>query len=136
MAVPEKETSEQVNANGAWRYGVVGNIAKTHIDKQGVLRYGSSAYRGGTKVYLCGKYWKKEYSTIGVIGLNRYKRYEFSDVSSDMIENVRCQRVYRPSVLALMDNWEFSETWWGKSAEDKTDVKKFVDYWKNEVTPG
>lgn len=134
MAESEKGIDKQAEADGDWRYSAVGNITRTHIDEQGVLRYGSRAYRGGTKVYLCGKFWSKECGTIGAVGLNRYKRYEFSDVSPDLIENVRCQRVYKPAVLTLMNDWEFSDTWWGKSAEDKADVQRFADYWKREVT--
>ena len=48
---------------------------RTHYDDQGVLRYGTKAFCGGAKVYLCGKYWTRKQRTIGVIGLNRYKRY-------------------------------------------------------------
>lgn len=131
MIVRTMQINELAEANRDWRYCVVGNITKTHIDGQGILRYGSSAFRGGTKVYLCGKYWNKEHGTIGVIGLGRYKRYVYSDVSPSLIENVRCQRAYNPSVLALMDNWEFYEYWWGKDAEDKAETQRFADDWNN-----
>ena len=63
-----------------WRYAVAGNIKKTRIDENGVLRYGTSAFKGNTKVYLSGRLWderlpgdsKKE---IVVLGLSRGRRY-------------------------------------------------------------
>ena len=45
--------NQQTEPVQEWRYGVVGNITKTHFDDQGILRYGSSAFCGGAKVYLC-----------------------------------------------------------------------------------
>lgn len=90
-----------------WAYCVVGNITKTHLAPDGTVLYGSAAYTGGTKVYLCGKYWNPKYGTISVIGLNRYKRYRVNDVPPELIENVRWQRTYKPSVLHLMNHWEF-----------------------------
>ena len=60
--------------NREWRYCVVGNIVETRIDENGFLRYGTSAFTGGTKVYLCGKYWDEAYKTITVIGLNRFRK--------------------------------------------------------------
>ena len=115
-----------------WRYGVAGNITKTHLDDQGILRYGSSAFCGGAKVYLCGKYWSKGRDTIGVIGLNRYKRMVFDDVPPELIENVRCTKVHKPSVLNLMDNWEFSDYWWDNSVAARKDTKRFVEMWNEE----
>lgn len=111
---------------------MVGNITESHIDSQGILRYGSSAFCGGTKVYLCGKYWTMGRDTIGVIGLNRYKRFVFDDVSPDLIENVRCQKVYKPSVLDLMDNFEFRDSWWDNSVAAKKETKRFVEAWNNQ----
>ena len=37
-----------------WTYCVVGNIKKTHFDEDGMLRYGTAAFTGGTKVYISG----------------------------------------------------------------------------------
>ena len=133
MIVYKNKFGQQEGVNRDWRYSVAGNITKTHIDEQGVLRYGSSSFRGGTKVYICGKYWSKGRRTIGVVGMNRFGRYVFSDVAPELIENVRCQRVYKPSVLAIMADWEFGERWWGKSAEDKTEAQRFVDSWNNSL---
>ena len=35
-----------------WRFGVVGNIVSERIDDEGILRYGTEAFTGGTKVYF------------------------------------------------------------------------------------
>ena len=40
-----------------WRYAVAGNIKKTRIDENGILRYGTSAFQGNTKVYISGRLW-------------------------------------------------------------------------------
>ena len=32
-----------------WRYAVTGNIKKTRIDENGILRYGTAAFKGNTK---------------------------------------------------------------------------------------
>lgn len=112
-----------------WLYCVVGNITKTHLAPNGTVLYGSAAYTGGTKVYLCGKYWNPKCGTIAVIGLNRYKQYRVNDVPPELIENVRWQRAYKPSVLHLMNNWEFWDCWWRDTKEDKVAVKAFVEKW-------
>lgn len=67
--IPEDKSNENQQTQPAqeWRYGVAGNITKTHLDDQGILRYGSSAFCGGAKVYLCGKYWTKGQNMIVII---------------------------------------------------------------------
>ena len=57
-----------------WKYCVVGNITKSHTDGNGIVRYGTSAFTGGTKVYLCGKYWDPSTKTIVAIGITRGSR--------------------------------------------------------------
>lgn len=141
-SVPEKMPPEMPGCNSTvspvektqqeWRYGVAGNITKTHYDDQGVLRYGTSAFCGGAKVYLCGKYWEKGRDTIGVIGLDRCKRFTFVDVPPELIENVRCTKVYKPSVLKLMDNYEFTECWWDNTPAAKKEIQRFLKMWNGE----
>ncbi len=126
------EESRQTPSVQEWRYGVAGNITKTHLDDQEILRYGSGAFCGGAKVYLCGKYWTKGQNTIGVIGLNRYKRIVFDDVPPDLIENIRCTKAYKPSVLKLMDNWEFSSCWWDNSEAARKETMRFVEMWNEK----
>lgn len=122
---------EMANEKTPWRYCVVGNIVKTHIDENETLRYGTVAYSGGTKVYLCGKYWDVEYKTITVVGRNRFGRYEVTDVPTDLIENVRCKKSFRPTILAFMEHWEFGDYWWGNTQEDKAETEGFLSRWNN-----
>lgn len=112
-----------------WKYCVVGNIVESRVDEEGNLWYGTAAFVGGTKVYLCGKYWDSTQDTIRVIGLNRRKRFQVIDTPCELIENLRCQRTYKPSVLNLMNNWEFYDCWWGNGEEDKREAEEFVQRW-------
>ena len=112
-----------------FKYCVVGNIVKTHVDANGTLRYGTSAYTGGTRVFLCGKFWTISDKEIEVVGLTRGKKYQVHKVPVNLIENVRCGRTFRPRVLAIMDNWECWNEWWHDSKEDQKATKAFVSVW-------
>ena len=118
-----------------WKFCVVGNITTTHTDENGVLRYGTAAFPGGTKVYLCGKYWDGSRKSISVIGLNRGKRYQVVDTDVRRIENVRAQMVFKPSVLKIMNDWEFADHWWGRTAKDKKEAADFVRRWQEAFSP-
>ena len=116
-----------------WTYCVVGNIKKNHLDEDGVLRYGTAAFTGGTKVYISGRIWDRTRDHINALGLNR--RNELQVVWTDImqIENVRCQKVFQPTVLEIMDNFEFRAGWWGKSRKEKADAEEFVKWWNDIV---
>lgn len=120
--------------NREWKYCVIGNIVRTRIDENGILRYGTSAFTGGTKVYICGKYWDERAKTITVIGLNRFKKFSVSDIPPNAIENVRCQRVYKPKVIEIMDDFEFWDYWWGNTKKEKKSAELFVDEWEVYVS--
>lgn len=72
-------------------------------------------------------------SEVVVIGLNRFKRYAVEIVPTKYIENIGVRRIYKPTVLEIMDYLEKLEGWpWrGRTAEDKKAVKAFVESWKN-----
>lgn len=114
-----------------WRYCVVGNIVKSHYDAEGNLRHGTSAFVGGTKVYLAGMNWDFILKEITVAGLTRGKRQQVHEVPVDCIENVRCQKVYKPSIIRIMSDPEFSLCWWGNTKEDKRSAEEFVMRWKS-----
>lgn len=118
-----------------WKYCAVGNIVKTHYDENGVLRYGTKAFFGGTKVYLCGKNWEPGDEAILVLGKNRFKKWEACVVPANLIENVRRSREYKASVRGIMDNFEFNMSWWGSSEKDQSESKAFVKKW-NEAHTG
>ena len=76
----------------SWRYAVAGNIKKTRIDENGVLRYGTAAFKGNTKVYLCGRLWDERLADenktcISVLGLSRGGRYYVDYVPIELIKN-------------------------------------------------
>ena len=115
----------------SWRYAVAGNIKKTRIDENGVLRYGTAAFKGNTKVYLCGRLWDERLpdenkTHISVVGLSRGRRYYVDYVPIELIENLRLTRVYRPQVLGIMSNFEFYECWWGNTQEERNDASAFL----------
>ena len=110
-----------------WKYCVVGNIVKERIDENGILRHGTVAFRGGTRVYLEGKYHYG--NEIRVLGLNRFGRYAFEYIPLDQIENVRFTRTYKPRIMELM--YEYEEfCWWHHSDEDGLDAKQFAANWQ------
>ena len=115
-----------------FKYCVVGNIVKTHIDSDGTLRYGTSAYTGGTRVFLCGKFWTISDKEIEVIGLTRGKKYQVHSVPIELIENVRCKTAYKPAIIRIMNHWEFYDCWWHDTEDDKKATEEFVELWKNK----
>lgn len=118
-----------------WKYCVAGNIKKIHFDENNTIRYGTSAFTGGTKVYLCGKTWDKTSSTITVIGLNRGgKKFQIHDISPDMIENVRCCTVHIPAVIDVMNNYEFGHLWWDNTYDDKVSAEDFAEQWQEIIS--
>ena len=117
-----------------WKYCVVGNITKSHIDEDGTVRYGTPAFTGGTRVYLCGKYWDPSQKTITVIGITRGSRkFHVIDTNPAYIENVRCSKTYQPIVLDFMNNWEMYTLWWGNTAKDKAETEAFVRNWDSAI---
>lgn len=120
-----------------WTYCVVGNIKKTHYEADGTLRYGTAGFAGGTKVYLSGRLWDRTLDHIDALGLSRSNKWEVIWTDISQIENVRCQKVFRPTVLSFMDFHEFRAGWWGKSKKEKADAEDFVQWWNQNVTsPG
>lgn len=72
-----------------WRFCAVGNIIAQHLDQEGVVRYGTKAFTGGTKVYIYDKSDGLNEGKITVIGKNRFKKYAIESVEKQYIENVR-----------------------------------------------
>ena len=128
---------EVIKVKPLWIYAVAGNIKKTRIDKNGILRYGTGTFKGNTKVYLSGHLWderlpmenKKE---IAVLGLSRNGKYYFTNVPIELIENLRVTKIYKPKILELMSNHEYRECWWGNTQEDKDDATAFLERFKEK----
>lgn len=124
-----------MKTNKTWRFCVVGNIIDEHIGKNGEVFHGTKKFRRGAKVYIDDRTWELNDGKITVIGLNRFKHYEIDSVDVSLIENVRLQRVFNPTVLKIMDHVEWMDGWqWReRTAQDKREIKAFVEMWKNTV---
>ena len=70
------------------------------------------------------------------MGLNRGRRYYVASVPISLIENVRLTRVYKPKVLAIMSDFEFSNCWWGNTQEERNDASAFVKRWNEKYSTG
>ena len=116
-----------------WTYCVVGNIKKIHYDEDGTLRYGTAAFTGGTKVYISGRIWDRSRDHIYALGLNRRNELQVVWTDTEHIENIRCQRVFQPGILEIMDDFEFRSDWWGKSKKEKDDAEEFVKWWNERM---
>ena len=116
-----------------WRFCVAGNIVNSHLDEYGIVRYGTKAFAGGTKVYLNGKTWSDDSGDIGVIGLNRFGRYVLEWIPISLIKNMRSQRVFKNVVLSIIDYEEQVENWlwWGRTAADKRETIAFTEKYNN-----
>ena len=114
---------------GKWRFCVVRNIVKSHLDEEGAERYGTKAFTGGTKVYIGRKYMTADQKEFGVIGLNRFGKYVTERVPIHLIENIRWQAAFKPTVIEIMDYLERADgwSWWGRTASDKREVKALAE---------
>ena len=120
-----------MSENKDWKYCVVGNIVQERVDADGILRHGTAAFRGGAKVFLCGKNFDFSGIIISALGLTRGKRLQVIDTPKAHIENLRVQKTYRTGVLAIMNDWEFHNSWWGNTEEDKKDAEAFIEQWNS-----
>ena len=116
-----------------WRFGVVGNIVREHMDDNGIIRYGTKAFKGETKVYIYGITWIPGNKEVSVIGRNRFGRYAYESVQVELVENIRCQRICKPAVLEIMDYDQAVEgaRWWKRTADDRRACEAFVEAWKD-----
>lgn len=119
-----------------WTYCVVGNITKNHTDDKGIVRYGTSAFAGGTKVYLGGRNWNRYKNRINVLGLTRRKRWEVIWTDISHIENLRVQKVFHKTVLDKMRDLEGCACWWGQSKKERTLAEAFVNEWNADTVQG
>lgn len=122
-----------MNENNNWRFCAVGNIVARHLGEDGQVYYGTRKFSSGTKVYIDDKTWRLNAGKITLIGLNRFGHYEIDSVDVDLIENIRLQRVFKPTVLNIMEHLECLDGWqWrGRTSQDKKEINMFIETWKN-----
>ena len=125
-----------MNKKQIWTYCVVGNIKKTHYEKDGTLRYRTAAFTGGTKVYISGRIWDRTRDHINALGITRGRRFEVIWTDVTLIENLRCRKVFNPAIIGFMDLHEYRAGWWRKSKREKADAEAFVKWWnENLISP-
>ena len=63
-----------------------------------------------------------------MIGRNRFGRTVFEAVPINLIENIRVKRIYKPSILAIIDNLCVTEglEWWERTAADRKHAENFA----------
>ena len=119
--------------NNEWRFCIVGNIKQSHkSEDENKILYGTKAFSGGTKIYIEDRTFGRGDCEANVIGLNRFGRYAVESVPIDLIENIRLQRIYKPTVLKIMSYLEQVDGWvWrGRTAQDRRELEAFVVAWK------
>ena len=109
--------------NKDWRFGVVANITEYHIGEDG------NVYRG-TKPFTPGS------DSIGVIGRNRFGRIVVEWIPVNCLENIRAQRIFKPSILKIISYEEIAEgwEWWGRTSSDRRATKEFAEDLKNVLS--
>lgn len=112
-----------------WQYCAIGNVIEFRTEENGAKIPGTKEFRKGAKLYLCGKYWDFTQDTIGVIGLGRNNRIRFVNLPVKYIEKVRLSKAFKPSVLRIMNDFEFENDWWKDTPEDRQDIIKFIGRW-------
>ena len=112
-----------MNTNIDWRFCAVGNIKTQHTDENGKILYGTKAFSGGTKVYIDDKTQGSNDGCVSVIGLNRFGRYAVECIPLNLIENVRLQRIYKPTVLKIMDHLEYQMAGYGEVEQQQIEKK-------------
>lgn len=124
-----------MNENNAWRFCAVGNIKAQHLGEDGQTYYGTKKFSGGTKVYIDDKTWGLNVNKITLIGLNRFGHYEIDSVDVNLIENIRLQRVFKPTVLKIMEHLECLDGWqWrSRTSQDRKEIKAFIEMWNENI---
>lgn len=112
-----------------WRFCIVGNVVQQHTDENGQVLYGTKAFTGGTKLYIDDRAWNLDRGSVSVIGLNRFGHYAVEWIPVELIENLRIQRVFKPTVLEIMNYLEKADGWlWrGRTAEDRRALVAFAE---------
>ena len=102
--------NEQNELNPRWC--LVGNIVEDHeYGEEHEIKHGTKQFSPGAKVYMAPPAWGDGYEKIIVIGKPRNsKRYIEVIMRSEYIENLRMQVVYKPQILRMMNDSDYS--WW------------------------
>lgn len=110
-----------------WKWCLVGNIVREReYGENHEIRIGTKHFSPETKIYCAPGHWGDGYENIAVIGKQRGNpKYIEIIMPRRFIENFRCQKVFRPAVLRLMNksHWGF----WSNSDSDKKAITEMAE---------
>ena len=125
----DNQNTENMNTieQQEWKWCLVGNIVQDReYGENHEIKHGTKHFSPGTKVYCAPCHWGDGYEQVVVIGKHRGSpKYIEIIMSRKFIENYRCQKVFRPAVLKLMNNsrWGF----WNNTDLTKEWITKLAD---------
>ena len=123
------QSTKNMNSNEQqdWRWCLVGNIVQEReYGENHESKHGTKHFSPGTKVYCAPGHWADDGENIIVIGKHRGSpKYIKLVMRRKYIENFRCQKVFKPVVLKLMeqDNYGF----WDNSDNSRDWILKIAE---------
>ena len=125
----DNQNTENMNTieQQEWKWCLVGNIVQDReYGEKHEIKHGTKHFSPGTKVYCAPCHWGDGYEQIVIIGKHRgSSKYIEIIMPRKYIEHFRCQKVFKPVVLKLMNNsrWGF----WDNSDSTKEWITKLAD---------
>ncbi len=123
----EKETDNiQPQEQQEWKWCLVGNIVQEReYGENHEIKHGTKHFSPGTKVYCAQGLWGDGYENIVVIGKHRKSpKYTKLIMQRKHIENFRCQKVFQPVVLKLMNR---DNDFWDNSVNSRDWILKMAE---------
>ncbi len=110
-----------------WKWCLVGNIVQEReYGENHELKHGTKHFSPGTKVYCAPGHWADGYENIIVIGKHRGSpKYAKLIMQRKYIENFRCQKVFKPVVLKLMNQDDYG--FWDNSDNSKNFILQMAE---------
>ena len=117
--------NKENNEPQEWKWCLVGNIVQEReYSENHEIKHGTKHFSPGTKVYCAQGLWGDGYENIVVIGKHRGSpKYTKLIMQRKHIENFRCQKVYKPCILKLMEN-----DFWDNSDDSKETILRIIQW--------
>ncbi len=111
-----------------WKYCVVGNIAKEHINTNGNTGTRTITFPEGRKVYISRDFWRAP-DEVTAMGLDQSNsKYVLQRIPLNHLENIRCQKVSDPSITELMHNdTGYDCLWWKNTSGYYLDAQIYAE---------
>ncbi len=113
-----------------WKWCLVGNIVQEReYGENHEIKYGTKHFSPGTKVYCARGLWGDGYENIIVIGKYRGRvKYTKLIMQRKYIEKFRCQKVFKPAVLKLMNKSGF----WNDTDDSRNTIMRMAEWLNGE----